>query len=114
MRLISTRPARPVHAALLALTTLGLSANSAFGQALMGQHVATNNGDLVIHEVGHASFAMSWDGHTIYVDPVGDGFGDLPAPDLILLSDIHGDHLNADTLQNVAQASTTAKRCSQG
>lgn len=84
----------------------GLSSTAAFGQMLTGDHIATDNGDLVIHEVGHASFVMGWNGHTIYVDPVGDGFGDLPPPDLILISDVHGDHLSADTLQNIAQAAT--------
>ncbi|HSG63583.1 MAG TPA: MBL fold metallo-hydrolase, partial [Gammaproteobacteria bacterium] len=84
----------------------GLSAAPAFAQMLTGDHVATDNGDLIVREVGHASFLVGWNGRTIYVDPVGDGFGDLPPPDLILITDVHGDHLNADTLQNVAQATT--------
>jgi L-ascorbate metabolism protein UlaG (beta-lactamase superfamily) len=64
-------------------------------------------GYLVVHEVEHATFVMSWNGHTIYVDPVGDGLGGLPAPDLILVTDVHGDHLDAGTLQSVAQDDTT-------
>jgi L-ascorbate metabolism protein UlaG (beta-lactamase superfamily) len=88
---------------LLAVTVPVLSA---FAQPLSGERIPTDNGDLVIHEVGHATFVMGWNGRTIYVDPVGDGLGDLPAPDLILITDVHGDHLNTDTLQDVAQADT--------
>jgi L-ascorbate metabolism protein UlaG (beta-lactamase superfamily) len=50
--------------------------------------------------VNHASLVMNWGGKTIYVDPVGGGarYQGLPAPDLILLTDIHGDHLSAETV----------------
>lgn len=106
MRLKFRPPKSPLRFALMLASVAGLSATAAFGQMLTGDHIATDNGDLVIHEVGHATFLMGWNGHTIYVDPVGDGLGDLPPPDLILISDVHGDHLNADTLQNVAQATT--------
>ena len=45
---------------------------------------------------------------TIYVDPVGGAgrFAELPPAGLVLVTDIHGDHLNADTLKAVAQAGT--------
>ncbi len=106
MSLKSRRPICPLQAALAFLATAALSATSAFGQPLMGDHIATDNGDLIVHAAGHATFVMGWNGRTIYVDPVGDSLGDLPPPDLILITDVHGDHLNADTLQNVAQADT--------
>ena len=44
---------------------------SAMGQGLTGSTVPTDNGDLVIHPVSHASFVLGWNGRTIYVDPVG-------------------------------------------
>lgn len=99
-----------LHIDRLALTTfvvLSLVARWAFAQPLTGDRITTDDGELVIHEVEHATFVMSWNARTIYVDPVGDGLGDLPPPDLILITDVHGDHLSTDTLQNVAQASTT-------
>ncbi|HEX9878336.1 MAG TPA: MBL fold metallo-hydrolase [Gammaproteobacteria bacterium] len=96
--------AAPIGVALL---LLGLSSTTALGQALTGDRIATDMGDLVIHPVGHATFVMGWNDRTIYVDPVGDGLSGLPAPDLILVTDVHGDHLNAETLQAVAQADTT-------
>lgn len=41
---------------------------------------------------------------TIYVDPVGDAsaYGDMPAPDLILITHEHGDHYDAETLAAIA------------
>jgi L-ascorbate metabolism protein UlaG (beta-lactamase superfamily) len=75
---------------------------------LTGDRVATKEGDLIIHPVNHATLALGWKNLTIYVDPVGGAarFAELPRPDLILLTDIHGDHLSADTLKAVASDKT--------
>lgn len=53
-----------------------------------------------IHPVSHATMVLEWDGTTIYIDPVGDPtvFKDYPSPDMILVTDIHGDHLNPSTI----------------
>ena len=74
-----------------------------------GDHIATSDGDLIIHPINHATFVMSWKDKTIYVDPVGTSkrFDGLPKPDLILVTDIHGDHLSPETLEAVAEAKTT-------
>ena len=71
--------------------------------------VQTASGPLVIHPVEHATFVMEWGGKTIAVDPVGDveGFADFPKPDLILITDIHGDHLSSEVVRALATASTT-------
>ena len=45
MSLKSRRPTHPLHPALAFLATAALSATSAFGQPLMGDHIATDNGD---------------------------------------------------------------------
>ena len=65
-------------------------------------------GDLIIHPVQHATFVMSWNNQTIYVDPVGgkDAFSSYDQPDLILITDIHGDHLDIDTLQAIVTDQT--------
>lgn len=72
--------------------------------ALNGDRLATKAGDLVIHPINHATLALGWKGLTVYADPVGGAkrFDGLPRPDLILLTDIHGDHLNLETLAAVA------------
>ncbi len=85
------------------------SAPAVMGQGMVnGDHIATDNGDLVIQPLNHATFAMGWDGKTIYVDPVGGAarFAGLPNPDLILVTDIHGDHLDAATLAAVVGEDT--------
>lgn len=76
--------------------------------ALTGDRIATKDGNLIIHPINHATLALGWTTLTLYVDPVGDGrqFAGLPKPDLILLTDIHGDHLNADTLKAVTTDKT--------
>jgi L-ascorbate metabolism protein UlaG (beta-lactamase superfamily) len=63
--------------------------------------VATN--DIKIMPISHATFVMDWDGQIIYVDPVGGAtvFEKMPEEDIILVTDIHGDHLNAETLGSV-------------
>jgi L-ascorbate metabolism protein UlaG (beta-lactamase superfamily) len=71
--------------------------------ALTGDHLSTEQGDLLIHVVDHASFVMRWGDLTIYNDPVGGAapYDGLPRADLILVSHQHGDHFNAGTIQAV-------------
>lgn len=55
----------------------------------------------VVHPVSHATAVMEWDGTTIYIDPVGGAalFSGYDAPDIVLVTDIHGDHFSSETLQ---------------
>jgi len=54
-----------------------------------------------VHPISHATMVLDWNDTTIYIDPVGgaEAFTEHPSPDLILITDIHGDHLNVETLQ---------------
>lgn len=65
------------------------------------QEPATTVGSVMIDPVSHASFVLTWGPVVIYNDPVGgiDAFADKASPTLILLSDIHGDHLDTETLE---------------
>lgn len=65
--------------------------------------IATAKGDLVIHPILHATFVLQWDKKTIYVDPTGEAaaFKDFAKADLILITDIHGDHLQPKTVAAV-------------
>lgn len=64
--------------------------------------------DIKITPINHATFVLESDSTVIYVDPVGgaDRFKDQPKPDLILVTDIHGDHLNVETLKGVVTDKT--------
>jgi L-ascorbate metabolism protein UlaG (beta-lactamase superfamily) len=75
---------------------------------ITGDTFQTSQGDLIIHPVNHASFVMAWGETLIYVDPVGgaERFTGLPAPQVVLVTDIHGDHMNADTLTALVQSGT--------
>ena len=53
--------------------------------------------------IEHATTVLEWDGITIYVDPTGgpEAFEGQKKPDLILITDIHGDHFNPETLKGL-------------
>ncbi|MDF0708450.1 MAG: MBL fold metallo-hydrolase [Bacteroidota bacterium] len=53
--------------------------------------------------IEHATALIEWDGKTIYVDPVGGkaAFEGQNSPDMIFITDIHGDHFNPETLNEL-------------
>ncbi len=56
---------------------------------------------VIVHPIHHSALVLQWEQYAIYVDP-HDGvqrYNGLPAPDLILITDIHGDHLDTLTLR---------------
>ncbi|MCM4170940.1 MBL fold metallo-hydrolase [Arenibacter sp. TNZ] len=61
----------------------------------------TTVSDVNITPIEHATAVLDWDGTIIYVDPVGgkEAFASVKEPDLILITDIHGDHFSLETLQ---------------
>lgn len=69
---------------------------------------AANNAGFTIDPISHASMVLQWDGTIIYVDPVGgkEAFSDNTEPDLILITDIHQDHMDIPTLEGVVKANT--------
>jgi L-ascorbate metabolism protein UlaG (beta-lactamase superfamily) len=77
---------------------------------ITGDHLATTNGDVVIHPMFHATFAMSWNGIVIYNDPQGgeaeylSTYNGLPKGDLILVSHTHSDHFHAIQIEAVRKA----------
>jgi L-ascorbate metabolism protein UlaG (beta-lactamase superfamily) len=58
--------------------------------------------DPKIIPIYHASLILDW-GKIIYVDPAWniDLYKDKPTPDLVLITDIHFDHLNIDVLKSL-------------
>ena len=72
--------------------------------AITGDHFATEQGEVIMRPVNHASFVMQWNGMMIYNDPVtanaqvGTVYSSLPKADLILVSHTHSDHFSAATI----------------
>ncbi|MBX0293093.1 MBL fold metallo-hydrolase [Hymenobacter sp. HSC-4F20] len=66
--------------------------------------IATKQGPLTVQPITHGSVVFTWNGKTIYVDPYGGAgaYAGLAEPDMILITDIHGDHLDPKTLEGLA------------
>jgi L-ascorbate metabolism protein UlaG (beta-lactamase superfamily) len=68
----------------------------------------TKNGVVKITMVRHASLMIEAGGKVIQVDPWGQGSYDgLPKADLVLLTDIHGDHMDPPQILRVKKDSAT-------
>ncbi len=67
--------------------------------------------NITIDPISHASLILEWGGIVMYSDPVdqtkGSIFARKPAPDIILITDIHHDHFDVDVLQSVVKEKTT-------
>lgn len=85
----------------LFLFLLSLIVFKIFAQRQPSDEIQTNKGLLIIQPIFHASLGLNWNKLQIYVDPYGGAkaFEGLAAADLILITDIHGDHLNFETLK---------------
>jgi L-ascorbate metabolism protein UlaG (beta-lactamase superfamily) len=81
------------------LLTLVACAVSLAQAQLPADEFATTAGTVRITPVHHASLMMEAGGQVIHVDPVGEqNYRDLPPADLILITDIHGDHLDTKVI----------------
>ena len=81
-----------------------------FAGSIVGQSntLRTSVGTLTIEPVEHATLVLSVNNKTIYIEPVGgkEAFGKAKSPDLILVTDIHGDHFNQETIDAVKKEGT--------
>ncbi|WP_426059265.1 MBL fold metallo-hydrolase [Hymenobacter sp. B1770] len=70
--------------------------------------IATKKGPLTVQPITHGSVVLTWNGKTMYVDPYGGSaaYAGLAAPDVILITDIHGDHLDLKTLAGLSLSKT--------
>lgn len=65
--------------------------------------IKTDKGFLTIQPITHGSLVLNLNGKTIYVDPYGgaEAYQGLDKPNLILITDIHPDHLDLKTLEGI-------------
>jgi L-ascorbate metabolism protein UlaG (beta-lactamase superfamily) len=90
--------------ALLLIMTMG----AFLPMVKAADEISTSAGPVTITPVQHASFMLTAGGKTIYVDPVpANLFAGKPKADLILITDIHGDHMDPKTVTELSGPNTT-------
>jgi L-ascorbate metabolism protein UlaG (beta-lactamase superfamily) len=71
------------------------------------QTFRTSKGPVGITPIYHASLVIEAGGKVIYIDPAKPAnFDGMPAPDLILITDIHGDHMDPALIAKVSKPGT--------
>lgn len=67
------------------------------------ERVSEQAAKLKVITIEHATAVLEWGGTTVYIDPVGGAaaFANQKTPDLILITDIHGDHFSMETLEEL-------------
>lgn len=77
------------------------------GQRALPDSLKTKMGLLTIQPIQHASLILTVQGIIIDADPFNpDNYKGLAAPDIILITDIHGDHFDLKTIEAIKKAST--------
>ncbi|MGY3794716.1 MBL fold metallo-hydrolase [Aquimarina sp. 433] len=99
------------HPLLLVFTIFLFSCNSNTKEKNKDNNVPTdvaeNNtkpiSDLKIIPIQHATTVLEYKEHTIYIDPTGglNAFKNQKEPTIVLITDIHGDHMNIETLDSL-------------
>jgi L-ascorbate metabolism protein UlaG (beta-lactamase superfamily) len=90
------------------LTCLVLAAVPALAEpARPVQQVTTSGGVVKITPINHASLMIEGGGKILHIDPTSAGnYEGLPPADIILITDIHGDHMDPKALPKVSKEGT--------
>lgn len=74
---------------------------------ILAGSVASMSGSVEIIPIMHASLVLKWEGKVIHVDPWSRGaYEGQPKADLILITDIHSDHLDLKQIDEVSKPGT--------
>ena len=74
--------------------------------AKAAENFTTKAGPLKIIPIQHASLTIEAGGKVIQVDPAMGDYANATKADIVLITDIHGDHLDKDKLAQVKKAGT--------
>nr|WP_299381878.1 MBL fold metallo-hydrolase [Allomuricauda sp.] len=90
-------------APLLIFIFLATGTYNSLGQTVIIAEKPKSTETIKVIPIQHATTVLEWEGITIYIDPVGGkkAFDGQKLPDLILITDIHGDHFSLETLQEL-------------
>jgi L-ascorbate metabolism protein UlaG (beta-lactamase superfamily) len=71
--------------------------------------IQAKGGPITIQPITHAALQLKYGNQIITVDPtmMGGDYATLPKADIILITDIHGDHLDPATIAKASKADTT-------
>ena len=85
---------------------LSIALTIAYAQRPAADREPVKGGDVTIQPITHATFVLTYQGKNIYIDPTGgaDAFKGMTPPDIILITDIHGDHFDPKTIDAVNTA----------
>src|SRR5271167_3537073 len=92
---------------LLPILLCSLFAMATLAGAAETQTFPTSAGPVKITPLYHASTLIEAGGKVIYLDPAKPAkLAGLPKADLILITDIHGDHMDPDSIKEISKAET--------
>lgn len=98
-------------AALAAIIVVFYVFNSSINQQKHRDNSMTAQQEMlpIVTPVSHATMVLDWGGTIIYTDPTGvsEAFASKPAANIVLVTDIHGDHFSTSTLEAVVGENTT-------
>jgi L-ascorbate metabolism protein UlaG (beta-lactamase superfamily) len=90
-------------------TAVALTAGAALAtaQTRPSDTIPATGGAITITPINHATLQIAHANHVIEIDPVAQGnYANLAAPDIILITDIHGDHLDPATVRKRKKPTT--------
>jgi len=101
------------NSTFLSLVFSFMIATATYSQTQQAEIIPTEKGDLTIQPILHATMVWEWNELIIYADPYGgkEAFEGAKPPSLILITDIHGDHMNTETLEALSLFETPIITC---
>ena len=91
---------------LLALSLLAACAAWPQSNHLAFEEFPTSAGAVRFAPIEHASLILEAGGKVIYIDPAQGSYDGLPPADLILITDIHGDHMAPPVIAKLSKPAT--------